>query len=169
MAPLPATRAPLPNDTRAVPDERGALPNDRAAVPFDTAALPMLAAPVRFDGAAGTNRTAASPLRTGALALHTDARALRTAARTLGTDARTFRRPAPAPVRCSTPLPSGVRSHFTRYVTTWLQSPSPVRVSARTRKEQLVPTGSPSTLVRDCSVGGSDVQVLPPSPLHCHS
>lgn len=140
-ATLPIARVVLPNAPAAVPSGRDALPNERGAAPIGTAPLPMPPAPVRFDRGAVPMLTGALSFRTGALPIDGDAHA----------------------------SPSASRPHFTRYVTTWLQSPSPVRLSGRNRKEQLVPTGRLVTVVRDCSVGGTAVHVFPPSELHCHS
>src|SRR5579859_401999 len=53
--------------------------------------------------------------------------------------------------------------------TGWLQSPSPVLVTARDLNRTVAPGAKPAMVVLAWSVTGAVTQVLPPSRLCCHS
>lgn len=59
--------------------------------------------------------------------------------------------------------------YFTMSDVGWLQSPSPVFVTGRTRNCTVAPGVRPDTVVLACSVLGTTTHVWPPSVLYCHS
>ncbi len=76
---------------------------------------------------------------------------------------------SPAAVRHGSGRRGRRERHFTRTDVGWLQSPSPVLVTARYRNMTVEATARPSTVVFACSVDGKVDHVLPPSVLICHS